>query len=209
LHAYIQRRIEKLEEIGFEWNDSPGDQQVARLEPQQSLSSKPQGLDWEDFYALLPAYKAKYNTLAIPVKYETPEGVRIGAWATRQRSFYNRTLRGEKSMSKKRIAKLNAIDFPWGQKKKFGCQDYYQLVLDFKAEYHHFVFRVAMNWARNQRALYANKLRMETSVQVAKDDSHSSTSQHPRIDLLNARFELLNSISFPWNRNIHDAASFE
>ena len=176
LHAHIQRRIGKLEEIGFEiMNDSPGDDQpvASRLKPSTKGSSKqlnpigtkvsfkqhlaPIGLGrflrpftglpievppfansnqirnarrrrpwtmgipatglfpqtssqprarfsfecscvlldlqdgstkWEEYYDFLPAIQAKHHHLSIPCNYETPNGIKLGSWAQKQRFGY-------------------------------------------------------------------------------------------------------------------------
>jgi Helicase associated domain len=65
-------------------------------------------------YKLLLVYKNEFEHLNIPLAYTTPDGWRLGEWASEQRLSYSAKIRGKKTgITDERVAALNTIGFPW------------------------------------------------------------------------------------------------
>lgn len=96
-----QERIDKLDEIGFEWD----------------LSHKncfhPNEEAWNLRYEELKAYKKAKGNCNVPVKY--PDNPQLGKWVNNQRSLRKKFDKGAKSprISRERIEKLDKIGFEW------------------------------------------------------------------------------------------------
>jgi Helicase associated domain len=167
-------RIRKLQTIGFVFNEQPAED--GRKEQQQKSrpsNNEPQTrLGWDGHYQLVQAYLAKHQNLAIPYRFVTPEGVRLGNWASEQRQVYSRQLNGRvNSVSQARIDLLDSLGFPWTlREKRLPWMDYYRLLVDYKDKHGHLDIKPSHktddgvrvgHWVKNQRLLYAKKLRME------------------------------------------------
>ena len=97
-----KKRIAKLNAIGFEWkviggewNDDEG---------------------WHYKYDLLCAFHRENGHCRVPVHFSVG-AVKLGKWVSNQKTFYKNRMAGKTgagaSISKERIAKLNAIGFEW------------------------------------------------------------------------------------------------
>ncbi|MGG1650475.1 Helicase associated domain protein [Paenibacillus sp. NRS-1775] len=78
-----QERIDMLNSIGFQWGTTDL---------------------WNNTFNLLIKYKDKHNNCNVPREYEI-DGVKLGYWVHRQRTFYK-----ENRLSQKQIDKLNTIE---------------------------------------------------------------------------------------------------
>ena len=96
------KRIELLEELGFDWRPS----ESGGIE---KLKSPERNLEWDQMFEKLKEFKEK-NGHAHPKK-KVPK---IGNWVSSQRRLYARIQKGQKtSLTEERIAKLESIGFEW------------------------------------------------------------------------------------------------
>lgn len=79
---WIKRQLQKLEMGAL-----PEDQ-TAKL---RDIGIRSNGAEtpWMKYYHFAEQYRQEYGNLNIPAAYVTPEGVRLGAWLSRQRSLYD------------------------------------------------------------------------------------------------------------------------
>jgi len=86
-----KERSDRLDALGFVW--------------------EPQDADWEERFAELVAYKTQHGDCHVPRKY--PENPALGVWVNNQRAA-----KRAGTLSKKRIARLNALGFVWDLRKR-------------------------------------------------------------------------------------------
>lgn len=89
-----QDRIDALNMIGFEWDDSRWDQL------------------WHQRYEQLCQYKKEHGHCEVPISYA--DNRQLAVWVSRQRREYKRLIQGKSSyMSKKRQQMLEQVGFVW------------------------------------------------------------------------------------------------
>ena len=111
LQGYItQERIEQLEAIGLDFNDT----QQKRDEAQ-----------WQSKLELLRQYRDRNGHCRVPAKYEI-DGVKLGVWLIDQRAAYKEHSKGKPAriITQERIEQLEAIglDFNDTQQKRDEAQ---------------------------------------------------------------------------------------
>jgi hypothetical protein len=84
------KKIQRLESLHFVWD--------------------PHEAKWEIGFALLEKYKQEFGDCLVPNEYKTACDYALGNWVGTQRG-------NRKSLSLKRIKRLNAIGFVWSLKK--------------------------------------------------------------------------------------------
>ena len=92
----LEERIEKLKSLGFKWGIVNTDK-------------------WEDIYILLEEYFVENNHVDVPYNYESKQGVKLGAWVSRQRVRYK-----SEKLSEERIEKLESLGFKWEGNRSSG-----------------------------------------------------------------------------------------
>ena len=93
-----QERIDQLEAIGLDFNDT----QQKREEAQ-----------WQSKLELLRQYQEQHGHCRVPQSYEI-DGVKLGFWLNDQRSEYKKHMKGKYSyITQERINALNAIGLEW------------------------------------------------------------------------------------------------
>lgn len=131
-----QERIEKLNELGMNWEKR---------------------LSWEDYYKLLEEYKETNNNIDVPYYY-TINDIKLGIWLHNQR----RAHRGKSSykITPEQITKLNELGMNW--ETKITWEDYYDLLKDYKEEHDNInvPYKYEINeiklgsWLANQKTSY-------------------------------------------------------
>lgn len=133
---------------------------------------------WEEYYGAASAYQQVFGNTDIPSHWVTAEGLRLGAWWTKQRVAYNT---GE--LSEERRTLLEKLGIVWDQLSTSWMVTY-QEVKRLAAEQGHFVFDesvltpqglVVLNWCTQQRS---------------RRRAGKVTEQ---------RIALLDAINFPWD----------
>jgi len=106
-----QRRIDKLEAIGFIWNVSK--------------------YNWDVKYSTLLRYKEKHGDTLVPCGYKT-NNIKLGAWIDSLRTRYKKA-----NLSQEKIDKLEAIGFAWYvlQGKKYGWDQKYEMLVRYKEKH--------------------------------------------------------------------------
>jgi hypothetical protein len=141
-----QKRVDRLESIGFEW----------KIRDRQ---------DWFSRFELLRSFISEFNRW--PAHDEEYQDFRIGAWCFAQRQLFKTN-----GLKKERIEQLNSIGFSWeGRYNKETRNDewasQFELLCSFLAEYNRFPtrghagkedgeyrgFKIAV-WCANQRAAF-------------------------------------------------------
>lgn len=90
-------RVERLEEVGFEWSVNP----LPAME------------QWEAKWELLRDFKLRYGHCRVPDNFVL-EGVKLGQWVTYQRSQRSRKIRGLPcEITDEHIEKLDSLGFEW------------------------------------------------------------------------------------------------
>lgn len=103
---WIMRQIRKVEE-GKATPDEQ--QQLTRIGVVFEKGDSP----WMKFYVCAKQYHEENGHLRIPSNYRTEDGVRLGAWLSRQRGLYK-----AHSLSAEQIALLEAIEIQWNLQKE-------------------------------------------------------------------------------------------
>ncbi|MFD7899014.1 Helicase associated domain protein [Streptomyces sp. NPDC059743] len=133
---------------------------------------------WQEYYGAASAYQQVFGNTDIPSHWVTAEGLRLGAWWTKQRVAYNT---GE--LSEERQALLEKLGIVWDQLSTSWMVTY-QEVKRLAAEQGHFVFDdsvltpqglVVLNWCTQQR------------------------SRRRAGKITEQRTALLDAINFPWD----------
>jgi len=103
-HATITKeRIDRLNEIGIEWDGWAGREATARKEKL-----------WNSNLELLRQYKTEKGDCLVPFRFVTENDENLGRWVGKQRSEYNKLHEGKPSViTKERIDELNKIGFVW------------------------------------------------------------------------------------------------
>lgn len=112
-----KERIKQLEGIGFNW--------VQRERKSRVIYS------WDKMFNALLKFREEYHHVIVPSSYANEQGMRLGVWASTQRSFYSRGM-----LEERKIKQLNRIGFVWDINEWAWEQRYEELVL-FKERYGH------------------------------------------------------------------------
>lgn len=93
-----QERIDRLNELGFEWK----------------VDDNPNRIGWDAHYQLLCEYREANGNCRVPASYSTQSGINLGAWVGDQRSKYKLFQEGKTaSITQERIDLLNGLGFQW------------------------------------------------------------------------------------------------
>lgn len=103
-----EQRIARLDSIGMVWEN--------RLEQ-----------SWNRFYAAAREYYAAYGNLLVPARYETPDGLKLGAWIANQRTYYANSER-RSLLSEQNIARLEQIGMVWSAASERWERNYLEAV---------------------------------------------------------------------------------
>ncbi len=124
--ALSEDRIERLEDIGFEWK---------RILYTRSKSS------WEEVFTMLKEYKDKHGNCNVPQ--EWGENKQLAVWASTQRQGYK-----SNKLSEDRIKRLEEIGFEWDP---FGS--FWEEMFDTLKEYkeNHGDCNVPYEWPENEQ----------------------------------------------------------
>jgi hypothetical protein len=136
-------------------------------------------VDWDAFYALLQSFQEQHGHCAVPRLY-VGEGLKLGAWVHRLRS-------SRRTLSKERLAKLEALQFEWT-----ALEAWTELNLKRLETYHlrHSHSAVPQNlkglggWVKAQRVLKkTGKLPASTAARLdALDFDYKITPWHQHFD---------------------------
>ena len=135
--SMTEEKIAKLESIGFVW----------------ALN-----MHWDERYAELEQYKAKYGDCNVPWKWS--KNPQLADWVSRQRRQYRLYQEGKKSsLTEEQFAKLESIGFEWAQLGHWLRR--YAELEHYKAKYGNCNVRVdwsenpqLANWVNDQRRRY-------------------------------------------------------
>ena len=134
-----QERIDKLQNIGFEWDHN------------EAL--------WQEQCAKLKAYKADHGHCNVPKGYKADK--KLGNWVINQRTEYKDLQAGKSfAMTQERIGLLNKIGFEWDPNEA-KWQEQYAKLKAFRDEHGHCnvpkgykADKKLGNWVINQRTEY-------------------------------------------------------
>jgi len=165
----VKRKIQLLNNIGFEWNIT-------------SLVS------WDDRYEELVIYAKEFGNARVPTKF--PANQPLGNWVNKQRSNYKKFLNGNalSGITKEQIQLLDNIGFEWSVISAVSWYDRYEELVIYAKEFGN--ARVPSRFPENpglgtwvivQRRRYKKKLIGNTSCGIQ------------------TRIQLLNNIGFEWN----------
>ena len=159
-----EKRIAKLESIGFEWNINK---------------------NWEQRYAELEQYKAMYGNCNVPWKWS--ENSQLANWVSQQRTQYRLYQEGKKSsMTKERIAKLESIGFEWVLLTLVTWEQRYAELEQYKAMYGN--CNVPWKWSENsQLANWVSQQR--TQYRLYQEGKKSSMTKERIAKLESIGFE--------------------
>lgn len=89
-------------------------------------------MTWEDYFVLAEEYYRKNGNLAIPQKYITESGVKLGVWIHTQRRAYNGT--SQSKINESQILKLNSIGMIWKSKNRITWEESYSYAKKYYVE---------------------------------------------------------------------------
>jgi len=99
--SMTEERIDKLEEIGLEWN-------VSHLAGAMKVDDEA----WNRKYGELIEYKEKHGNCIVPRNYKSNKP--LGEWVVNQRRQYRLLQEGKHSrMTEERVTKLEKVGFKW------------------------------------------------------------------------------------------------
>ena len=101
-------RIERLESLGMVWDTG--------------------SILWEKNYAAAVQYHLEHDSLEIPVKYVTPDGMALGVWLGSQRAAYK-----EGTLTAAQIEKLEALGVDWANRNDRKWQTAYEAAVKYHA----------------------------------------------------------------------------
>ena len=139
-----QERIARLDNIGMIWDNR-------------------RDIAWKCHYLAAQQYFQQHGNLKVPVRYETPEGIRLGSWISNLRT-YRKNQAQRHYLTAERIAALDAIGMIWDvpdhlwQQYYGACLRYFQehgdldVPLSFTTEQG---LRLGM-WIQQIRSAYRN-----------------------------------------------------
>ena len=136
---------------------SPG--RIAKLDAIGMVWEKRSDYLWSHYMAAAAEYRAEYGDLAVPARYVSPNGQRLGRWISNLRF-----LKENGRLAQQRIDQLNALGMVWGQhdlqweKNYRACAQYYAEHgnLDIPTKYVSPEGLRVGEWLRRQRALRKN-----------------------------------------------------
>ena len=79
-------------------------------------------MTWEDYFELANEYYEKYGDLDVPTNYKTDNGVKLGAWISKERQVIKGYAEG--LLTKERIEKLNSIGMIWDHNENAWNETY-------------------------------------------------------------------------------------
>ncbi|MDX2370869.1 MAG: Helicase associated domain protein [Colwellia sp.] len=104
-----RERIERLEEIGFDWDQTE--------------------IDYTIGFNALVEYKEEHGDCNVPKRFKTSSGYSLGRWITTRRDNYKKN-----KLSQEKIKKLEDIDFDWFPKET-EYQTNFNALVDYKEEH--------------------------------------------------------------------------
>lgn len=110
-------------------------ERIARLDSLGMVWDNPQELAWERNYALAKEYFEKYGDLRVPADYVAPDGTKLGAWISNQRTA-RKEGRQQALLSAERIARLDAIGMSWDVVSEQWERNYLEAVRYYNAHGH-------------------------------------------------------------------------
>lgn len=119
-----QRRVRAGEQLG-----RLTDEQINKLDAIGMVWGTYRDLSWERNYAAAKTYFDTYGNLNIAVSYKTPNGLQLGAWIARLRSYRKSNIQ-RNYLTDERIRALDAIGMVWDV-PDYLWQRYYGACLDF------------------------------------------------------------------------------
>jgi predicted nucleotidyltransferase len=179
--ASSQKRIDMLNEIGFEWRVR-----------QSGGNSDGQYGGWKSWFDLLVAFKQKHSHTRVSFGHEV-DGRKLGNWVASQRKFFSRKQRGLPlaSITQERIDLLNEIDFEWhlnqsvaSDAQRDSWKSDFDLLVAFKQEHGH--TRVAYAYEVDGRKLGRwVAIQRQLAIVIRKQQGLTSSITQERIDMLN------------------------
>lgn len=159
----------KLVKVGFIWSNEA----LNKLNEQYDNQ-------WEVNYKKLLSYYDTHGTLQVSLKIDP----RLQRWTSLQRRLYKLN-----RLPKKRIEKLDKIDFPWNTQQAYWFKMYNEL-LNFKRDYGH--LKVPWGWNKNpQLAPWIQRTKLNKN------------------ELEERKIKLLDKIGFDWTRQKRNIKPWE
>lgn len=190
-HNLSKEKIDKLNEIGFNW--------VVDISIKNNKS-------WEEKYELLKEYLIENNG-EHPTQTTSYKGVMLGAWICEQRNIYNNGVRNKNGelvyrgtkLTDDRIEKLNNINFEW----KASVVEVYDKNWNKK-------FEILKEYLNDHNGIYPKQKEVYKNVKIGawvslqrviytlgKVNKDGSFIYHKNV-ITREQFERLREINFPW-----------
>jgi hypothetical protein len=169
-----EERIQKLNEIGFEWFVPPVD-------------------SWDKRFEELKAFQREHGHCRVPgVNDKDSATYKLASWVSKQRQRYKLLQQGKKGfvLTEERIQKLNEIGFEWSVTKVFWDERFKDLKA-FEKEHGHWRVpgKYDKNSATHQLALWVSKQRQ----------GYKLLQQGKKGFITEERIQKLNGIGLEWS----------
>lgn len=179
--SITQQRIDMLNSIGFQWNANE--------------------TAWDQHFKLLRAWQHKNGNCRVPHSFVV-EGVSLGKWISRQRTYYKNLIKGHGKVciTQERIDQLNSIGFEWriyckeqSPAADTGWNQNFQLLQEFYNKTGH--FRVPSDFE-------VGSVKLGVWVQMQRKTCHKGILPEGKHEpITQEHIDQLNSIGFDWNVN--------
>eukprot|EP00586_Coscinodiscus_wailesii_P001156 CAMPEP_0172485650 /NCGR_PEP_ID=MMETSP1066-20121228/13770_1 /TAXON_ID=671091 /ORGANISM="Coscinodiscus wailesii, Strain CCMP2513" /LENGTH=376 /DNA_ID=CAMNT_0013251037 /DNA_START=171 /DNA_END=1301 /DNA_ORIENTATION=+ len=179
---FTQRKIEKLEAIGFKWG-----------------IKKTHDDKWMEQYKKLQQFKYCHDHCNVPQHYTDDKS--LGIWVSQQRQHYKKWREGKQSnMTKIRIRALEEIAFKWNVKTGNDSKwmVHYDEIKKFKACKGHC----------DVPKQHSNNPSLRKWVEVQRNE-YSKLINKQKTHMTQQRIELLNEIDFKWKVSKRDNRTWE
>ena len=193
-----QERIDQLEAIGLDFNDtqrarterSEG-QQRARTE-KRSRTERSEAT-WQSKLELLQQYREQNGHCQVPYSYETIDGVKLGTWLSKARVEHQNLIKGKPSkITQERVDQLEAIGVVWSVQKA-PLQSQWQSKFELLQQY-----RAVNGDCRVPQSYEINGVKLGRWLQAQRRKYKKHKSGKPA-NITQEHIDQLESIGFDWN----------
>lgn len=180
-----EAQIAKLDAIGMRWENDAD-------------------CRWNRNYAELLNYYRTYGNIDVPSDYRTENGVALGQWIIRLRTFYRSGIR-QSALTQERMDSLNALGMIW-DKVDYIWESNYQALLAYYKEHGNTVFPKSYR-TPDGVALGAWIYNIRTKYRISGGKSLTQ-SQKERLEAVGVDLSYEFAVERKWNENYERAKSY-
>lgn len=180
-----EAQIAKLDAIGMRWENDAD-------------------CRWNRNYAELLNYYRTYGNIDVPSDYRTENGVALGQWIIRLRTFYRSGIR-QSALTQERMDSLNALGMIW-DKVDYIWESNYQALLAYYKEHGNTVFPKSYK-TPDGIALGAWIYNIRTKYRIS-DGKSLTQSQKERLEAVGVDLSYEFAFERKWNENYERAKSY-